>query len=266
MRIAAVLVLYEITLEQSETYRSLLAQTKIPYLVYDNSQFPQPIQAEGCIQYIHNASNVGVSTAYNTAILWAQKHAFSHLLLLDADTQFPPNAFYKYAEAAVKYPHKIILPHIISNQRVVSPFYFKIGKAFYGDAIAFGNIKLGNILAINAGTLLPVAHFNFQLWYNPAILLDWSDVYAFRQMALLGAQAQHIPLILEHHLSEHSLQNTHAAMFRFSTYLDGLKQMQFKGFENLFTTFWACLKGLKLSYRHKKVWFIKKCYKALYAK
>ena len=114
IRIAAVIVLYKESLQDSVTYQSLLASANIPFLVYDNSQNPEAHQANRDFETYHNSDNPGVSAAYNFAWNWAVKNEFSHLLLLDSDSNFPKNAIEVYPNPSVggifylQYPEELV--------------------------------------------------------------------------------------------------------------------------------------------------------------
>ena len=254
IRIAAVVVLYKELLEETDTYRSLLHSLDIPTLVYDNSPNPQKIESKGHLTYVHDPSNPGVSKAYNYAMTWAKSIEASHLLLLDSDSVFPDKAIDAYQEGALQYPQQLILPSLFSSGRRVSPFYFQGGKSHYGDTIEYGAVSLGKVLAINAGALLPLGSLD-GVSYNEALRLDWSDIHFFRSLSKTGLQTQHIPLVIQHGLSEHGTRSLESAQFRFSLYRRGIPLVADNWAEHLMMLFWAKLKALKLCLRYKVAWF-----------
>ena len=250
MNLAAVVVLYEQKLKDSSSYKSLLQHSDIPVFVYDNSPQPQEVEEDKMV-YRHNPSNPGVSKAYNEAIQWAGKNNSTHLLLLDSDSEFSENALEKYREAIQQHPEKIILPEVRSSGHKISPFYFKRGKSYYGDDISYGTIELGKIAGINSGTIVPIKAIQHN--FNENLPLDWSDIYFFRSNRKV--KAIHIPLLVQHSLSEHEKQSLESAKFRFKTYLSGISKVADTPFEKWLMIFRAKLKSVKLSLRYRTIWF-----------
>ena len=263
-KIAAVMVVYNQSVEETETYRSLLRNANFSYLIYDNSPEPQRIEKSKGGTYIHNSKNPGVSKAYNEAIKWAKSISASHLLLLDSDSIFPENSEEMYKKSIVEFPNKLILPSLFSQQRKISPFYFSIGKSHYGDKIEEGELILGKKLAINAGALLPLVQLN-NIRFNEMLPLDWSDVEFFRKLACTSTEVQHISLIIQHGLSEHEERPLTSAKFRFSLYLKGISIVSSGVFEKLMMYFWAKLRALKMSFQYKTSWFLIQYVKNFYA-
>jgi len=262
VKIAAVLVVYEQVISETETYRTLLKNTNIPYLVYDNSLNEQVVEGEN-MSYVHNPNNPGVSKAYNEAINWAKKIKASHLLLLDSDSVFPDFAFEQYEAAILTFPNRLILPSLVSENRKISPFYFSNGKTHYGGSIEEGQMQLGEKLAINAGSLLPINALG-NIRFNETLPLDWSDVYFFRRLSKTSIQAQHIALQINHGLSEHQQKNLESAKLRFDLYLRGIPEVSEGSRERLLMYFWAKLKAIKLALHYKSLWFPTQYLKRLY--
>ena len=262
VKIAAVLVVYEQVISETETYRTLLKNTNIPYLVYDNSLNEQVLEGKN-MSYVHNSNNPGVSKAYNEAIKWAKKIKVSHLLLLDSDSVFPDSAFEQYEAAILTFPNQLILPSLVSANRKISPFYFSNGKTHYGDYIEEGQMQLGEKLAINAGSLLPINALG-NICFNETLPLDWSDVYFFRRLSKTSIQAQHIALKINHGLSEHQQRNLASVKFRFDLYLRGIPEVSEGSWEKLLMYFWAKLKAIKLAFRYKSLWFLTQYLRRLY--
>jgi len=250
--IAAVIVIYNKAIKNSETFQSLLSDLDIPILVYDNSTKRQESGSLNNVEYQYDSSNSGVSKAYNYAIAWAKKKNCSHLLLLDSDSEFPKDAILEYEKTILEYPEKIVLPAMISNGHKISPFYFKSGKSQYGDDIKFGDLELGKIVAINSGMLIPLKQIDGG--FNENLPLDWSDIDFIR--ILENVKAIHIPLEVHHGLSEHEDRNISSAKYRYITYLKGIKLVALNFRERLLMLFWAKLKALKLCLKYKTLWFI----------
>ena len=258
IRIAAVIVLYNESLQDSVTYQSLLASANIPFLVYDNSQNPEAHQANRDFETYHNSDNPGVSAAYNFAWNWAVKNEFSHLLILDSDSNFPLNAIEVYRKFVEKNQEQVIVPTMKSANRVISPFYFKLGKTHYGEGISYGEISAKNILSINSGMLVPISVFQLTNGYNENLPLDWGDIAFVRKLRKHGVKSVHIPLLVEHGLSEHHKANVESVKFRFEKQVEGFHHVAENRFEKWMMYFWLVLKSVKLTVKYKTIWFFKR--------
>jgi glycosyltransferase involved in cell wall biosynthesis len=254
-QIAAVMVVYNQKVDETKTYKSFLYNCAFPILIYDNSPTSQEVTLPINFKYFHNPKNPGVSAAYNCAAHWAKENGSTHLLLLDSDSSFPVNAAELYLKAMEENGDKIILPTMKSENRKISPFYFKWGKTWYGDNIKEGVIKLGNILAINSGMLIPIKVFESVNGFNPDISLDFSDIDFVYRISKKYHSASHIPLLVNHGLSEHEEKPIESVKFRFGTYLQGLKRVSVEPATKPLMWYWAKLKALKLSLKHGTSYF-----------
>ena len=261
--LAAVIVLYKERLEDSITYKTLLKHANLPVFVYDNSPLSQIVKSDLQFTYVSNPINPGVSKAYNEAWKWAEKNNFTHLLVLDSDSSFPENSVSDYIVAATNYPESLIMPTMMSKERKISPFYFKFGKSHYGENISFGKIQLGKIVAINSGLLIPISVFRKIGGYNELLPLDWSDVCFMRKAAIKNIEAFHVPLQVQHGLSEHIKTSVESAMFRFALQLDGVRHVAFSWREKYQMYFWMAFKSLKLSLQHGSFWFLMRFFKTI---
>lgn len=256
VKLAAVIVLYKEKLEATTSYLSLLKEANLPIFCYDNSPHPNEPSGIENLTYVSNPENPGVSTAYNAAWVWAKEHGISHLLLLDTDSKFPEKTIEQYLIYLEANPEKIIAPSVYSKQRRISPFYFKYGKSFYGDNIKYGDFTLGEMIAINSGTVVPLKVLEECKGFEQSLPLDWSDVYFMRKAGKLGFKAFHMDMRVEHGLSEHENQSTASVKYRFGLQLEAIKIVSNSMNEKFLMLFWACLKSVKLSFRHKTSWFI----------
>ena len=263
IRLAAVIVLYKELLQDSDTYKSFLAKSNLPLLVYDNSPNIQQHKVEIDYTLVSDLTNPGVSKAYNEAWIWAKKNNYSHLLLLDSDSSFPENAFHEYLIALKGHEDKLIVPSMISNSRKISPFYFKFGKSHYGENISFGKIQLGKIVAINSGLLIPLSVLNITKGFNENLPLDWSDVYFIRKASNLNVEAIHISLNVEHGLSEHGKAAVDSVLNRFQHQIKGIKFISSSSIENIQMKFWIGLKALKYSLKFRSIKFLTLFFKHL---
>ena len=255
-KMAAVIVLYQKNLIETESFQSILKDLDIPILVYDNSPLQQEVLQKNNIEYYHNPANPGVSEAYNYAAKWAGEKTCTHLLLLDSDSSFSEGAFENYKKAVKKNPDELILPQVMSSGFKISTFYFKYGKSFYGDKIPVGTIELKQLAAINSGMLIPLKWFKALGGYSTHLPLDWSDIEFVRRFAKKKKTAIHIPLVIQHGLSEHQQESIESAKRRYGIYLRGIKNVSTSFTEYLLMLLWAKLKAIKLCFKYKTTWFL----------
>ena len=256
VKIAVVVVIYNEQIGNVKSYQSLLKYC-VPedVLIYDNSRSAQ--ENPYGFHYLHDPSNPGVSKAYNYAASQAISKSYSHLLILDSDSEFPKDALETYRKAARKNPNRLILPQVVADGKVISPFWFKWGKSWYGEHIKEGKLEFWQIAAINSGTLIPLFEFEKTKGYDENIPLDWSDIAFCRQLGRLNIGGVKLPMQIKHDLSESNLSSWELAKFRFKTYMLGMKATPAKHlFEALLMVIWAKLKALKLVWRYKSFWFL----------
>jgi len=177
-----IVVLYNIPLEESESFRSIREMDTgggINLFVYDNSKRPQTIKAyDGLhITYVHDSKNSGVSKAYNEGAEHARKHKKKWVLLLDQDTALPATLLNSYREATEKNPElKLFVPVLkLKNGKIFSPCTYRFKRGFYLDTIEKGIHSLQKLSPVNSGMLIDVDAFFEVGGYNDQVKLDFSD-------------------------------------------------------------------------------------------
>ncbi|MDQ6529599.1 glycosyltransferase [Flavobacterium sp. LHD-85] len=188
-----VLVLYKTSLEDSKTINSLenILEERVNLLVFDNSPERQ-YESEKFnykkfnIEYYHDLTNPGLSTAYNHALDIAYKSRYSWLLLLDQDTTFTKMFFDDIKELRVeKLPSSVvaIIPRVVSQSesKSISPV-----KIYPGGVCRPLNPLVGEISApisgINSGTMLRVSYMNSINGFSKEYSLDMLDHWYFRRI------------------------------------------------------------------------------------
>lgn len=193
--ILVVIVLYKSDLAHSDTVKTLgnsfELNSKIDLLVYDHSPNRQYESnrfeyANFSVQYVHDSSNSGLSTAYNYAYQLAIQNKKSWLLLLDQDTFFTK----KYLEEIidldidrlVKKP-VAILPRInsLDNSQVISPSKMFLGGICRPIRIESGIVD-SKITGINSGTILSTAYLNEINGFTTMYTLDMLDHWYFKKI------------------------------------------------------------------------------------
>lgn len=173
-----VLVLYNCKLTDSKSYNTFLKKNnKLSIYVYDNSPYKQQITLPN-IKYIHNPSNPGLGTAYNTAAKYAIAKHYKWIMILDQDTTFPQNALQQYLNAINEHPSILLFApkHKITNGKYLSPtpYYHKTSKL--QNSAPTGVIKLLPYAPINSGMLINLSLFIKAGGYDEKVRLDFSDI------------------------------------------------------------------------------------------
>lgn len=175
--IYVVIVLYRIRLHESTAFNTLIRANGITdFLVYDNSPCADETREaypETAI-YVHDASNSGLSKAYNLAAKKAHEKEFTHLLILDQDTCFVPGAWEKYAEQWEQ--DNICAPFVRTKQgMILSPVNISGIRKHIVRNIVPGDYSLYDYAVINSGCLIPISLFEKSGGYSERVSLDFSD-------------------------------------------------------------------------------------------
>lgn len=233
--ILAVVVLYNRRIEESETISSLnkslasLNET-LDLVVYDNSIEKRcesgTIFQHGCfiIHYFHDASNPGVSKAYNFAAQYAKKINKIWILVLDQDTNFPDDAFSTYISAVrLQQSIKLFVPILkLSDDRIISPSRYCFKRGFALKKITFGLHSLNKISPLNSGMLIELEAFSIVGGYNEKVKLDFSDFQFIERFKKTFDHFYVVNVIALHEFSN-SESNHSKLNERFVFYCDGAK-------------------------------------------
>lgn len=187
-QIIGVIVLYNKRLKESETVISLNKSVQhssvmLDMIVYDNSLLSDLTNSEVFIydslriHYFHDASNPGVSKAYNFAAKVAKQLNKQWILLLDQDTTFPLESIEKYVQAIHQLPDiKLFSPILkLGTGNIFSPcrYYFKRGFGLKNITIGINSFQ--HISPLNSGMLIDLDSFGATGGYNENVKLDFSD-------------------------------------------------------------------------------------------
>ena len=258
--LVCILVLYKLTLEESDTFISLSksiesTSSKCTIVVYDNSPEPHynssKIYPNWNILYVHNKENGGVSIAYNEGAKLAQTLNKKWLLLLDQDTYFELNLFEKYFENINSYQiGKVFVPILKSGFNNISPSYYflKRGKAM-GDIIP-GPLKFKNKTFLNSGLLISLDTFLEAKGYIETIKLYYSDFSFSEKLSRINKYFYVVDSFAKHSLNSNDGSN----IITFTIYCQGAyqfsKESNLSGGIFLFIT--VLLRSVKLSIKYRK--------------
>lgn len=225
-----VMVVYRCRLDESETYATLLTRTQFrAFMLYDNS--PEgftidPTSLPPCAVYVRDPDNGGVSKAYNAAADYAERHGFTHLLLLDQDTRFPADAIDAYLAAPDG--HAMIAPRL--STRDGRPFSPVTSGAWSlrGVALPPGEYELHAYSPVNCGMCIALTAFRRAGGYNPRVRLDYADFDFTRRLAAGNPRFALIDLDLSQDFSNDT-PHLHALVGRFRLYTDSALHVTTRG-------------------------------------
>ncbi len=213
VRLFAVVVLYQMTRDDSAAIRSLQEATHYPLLgpldleilFYDNTPGePETGSLPEGMRYEAAGRNMGLAAAYNRALEIAELQKRPWLLLLDQDTALPPY-FLESVRTQIKefeaYESVVALvPKVRSSGVLVSPKSVK----FFGLG-TLGKTQSGvlhtEITAINSGTVLRCDFVRSIGGFNRSYWLDYLDHWLFRQIYAAGKEVAVSKCEIEHQLS-----------------------------------------------------------------
>jgi rhamnosyltransferase len=256
-----ILVIYEIKITDSTTYRSLInshVENKITLFIYDNSQIEQQVPDSNnfSVMYHHDPRNSGVSRAYNKGFEVAQANNKSHLLLLDQDSSLPTHWVQYYSKAG-KSNSVITVPITVSGKRIISPFKYWICAGWSMNFIEAGLKNLKDYLTINNGILISTDLFRALGGYDERIKLDFSDFGFLHKAQKMKIQLHVIDMTVSHNLSALQRQKKENVENRFKYYAAGNKiYAEYTG-HNVIHFLVGLLRAAKLVARYRSVSFIK---------
>ena len=163
MNILPVVVLYNVDFRRTNAYRTLLCAYKGRILLYENS--PEPMNRAYMSQtvlYRHDATNGGVSAAYNYAAMMAKRMGqVDALLLLDEDTSFERDYIQTLQQAMTDRPAvSLFVPQVVYRvNRPFSPIVRSALRWHRGAKLAPGVYSLNRYLPVNSGACIRLAAF-----------------------------------------------------------------------------------------------------------
>lgn len=188
VKIFAVIVLYNMFIEESSTYNSIKDELDIEIFLCDNSTKEYPNKEYNYkrnVNYINMGGNVGLSKAYNR-VLEEIGDREGILCLFDDDTTIPSSYFDKIRIAQKRDPQATVFLPIVydDNHELLSP---SLMRKYYLRRVS--NIsKIGeNITGINSGMAINMQNFSDHKYrYNEKIFLDFIDHLFIRDMRKKG--------------------------------------------------------------------------------
>lgn len=261
----AVIVLYQITLEESLSFQTLksslaLENSDLSLLVYDNSPTcanrSSLFEVDNMqIHYVSDVDNSGLSVAYNMAYKLAIRLKKKYLLLLDQDSIFPPDYFSVLSESVLKYnAEHLFVPHLVENGMLLSPCKFTFYKGRVWKNVHDGVISIADKSIFNSGICISLLAYNSIGGYNEAIPLDFSDHYFISEYKKKYLTFVLLPTIVKHSFSSFDSDKL-KVLRRFKLYCRGTREYanSHKGF--IVILFWNLLRSVKLAWRCRDLTF-----------
>lgn len=210
------------------SYNAFEGFNEINIFVFDNTDlqdwalewpsFPKDIN----LNYVHFNTNPGISFAYNEIANFAKKNSFDWLVFLDQDSLLPINAYEIYNNFALLEKEGIAVPKVYSNNKLISPSYYK----YYRTSPVFESIvkgmKLQNITCINSGLMISVVSYFSSGGYDSNLRLDFCD-HEFIERASKKLNYLNVLDFVLHQDFSTDTNDLNKAIFRYKLFLKDLK-------------------------------------------
>jgi GT2 family glycosyltransferase len=268
-KILITLVTYKQSYINTVAYQSItrnveqLKNIEMSLFIYDNS--PYSSEAPNLLGinqiYRHDATNPGVSKAYNCGFQYAKELGYDWVILMDQDTILTNSGLNEYLKSINNFPDILIhAPILKSGETIISPSLYKFRRGFPIKTIEPGIKQLGKISPLNSGMCINAKVFNEMGVYNEKIRLDFSDFDFIRRVAGKVKRFVLMPVVFSHSLSSEDETFESAAM-RYKFYCNGAYHSIINSFDNYILGIVVFLRGFKLSVKFKKLIFFKVFYK-----
>ena len=232
---------------------------KVDLYIYDNSPEPQEIEPNEYfnIIYVHDATNPGVSKAYNTACKKAESLNKQWILIFDQDTTLPIDAIEDYCKAILEVEPEIniIAPQLFCNNKMISPCKYILHRGFLLSSMPKGRFQIKGHSFLNSGLLLRICSIRKTGFFDEN-LFDYSDHEFIFRFAKENKFAKIINIQLKHDLSSFADTNDNQTVNRFRMLAKASRYMA-KKHHSPFPIFWLIVRSLKLFLLTKRCEYIK---------
>jgi GT2 family glycosyltransferase len=205
--LCVIVVLYQRALSASPTYTSLSYQRLLGsrdlFVVYDNSPHSNlgPIPAGW--EVVTDSSNGGLLAAYRHAISRAKAAHCPWILLLDQDTELPPDfLLIAHKNLARLQDHTdvvAIVPIVKAGDEQVSPMLPRLGRE--SPFLPRDVVETRWLMAINSGTCVRVDFIESIGGFSEIFWLDYLDHWLFKMIHNRGKSVYVGNMVLQHDLS-----------------------------------------------------------------
>lgn len=221
----AVVVLYNVDIRETETYRSLLKQTKTDFniLFIDNSTVVnknENYSQSANLKYISMEGNAGISKAYNKALEFLEDKA-THVVWFDDDTHLPMNYIEVLYAALQNTTASVFLPIVISQNKIISPTRAREWKKYFATAADIERNK-DQLTAINSGMCVALSIYeNYR--YDARIFLDYVDHLFMEYIRSQKVRVKILPVQLEQNFSLDTKGESASVKQRFNIFMNDVE-------------------------------------------
>jgi len=213
-RVLAVMVLYEMTLEESSTWRAMsgVLNTRpevaeaVEVMVADNSTEPQAMPEGFTGTYLHDRGNAGLAPRYNEALKIAAGRGIEWLLLFDQDTN-PTEAYFLEmlrltADLQEDASIAVIVPKLVMDGRILSPHAPVFRRPEYEVELGSSGVIGRDVRAFNSGAVVRVSEVEAIGGFPEEYWLDYLDHATFHRIQERGKSVYVMDAVLDHELSD----------------------------------------------------------------
>lgn len=258
-----VLVLYKMEVPESPAVISLTTglqsmQQRTSIFIYDNSplEHQYKLNESWITNYKHDASNPGVSKAYNAGFKCAKAQNKSWMLLVDQDSEFEKDFFLKIKDAIESNPdQKLFIPIMMDKKGIVSPFHFQFGRGFRLKQISAGKYQLVKKKFINSGLLISSDLFELAGGFDEQYKLDFSDLAFIERLKLITSTFLVIDSKCEHSLFAAKHSSLEETLVRFEIYCQSANLLGNQT-GNYWVYLWKHVRAIVFSFKYFDTRFI----------
>lgn len=245
-----------------ESYYQGLYDYQLYISIYDNTDFDEwdsisdsPDFNNINIKYYRDASNTGISAAFNHFAKLSQQINAQWIVFLDQDTSLPINFFQQYLEKSLNTNKNIAFPKVYAKKYLLSPSYYKWYRTSVIKNIST-ELLLENITAINSGMMIRSDFYLQNGGYNKDLRLDFCDHEFIERINNKNIVADIIDVSLYQEFSSQT-NNKKKSIERYKLYIKDLKIYGKNKNKILFFLRVDLLHLLKEIYRNRSLEFLK---------
>lgn len=220
MKFGAIIVNYNLNIDESKTYNCFKKNFDGDVIVIDNStsekftSYNQKICSDDNIDYKSFGENIGLSKAYNYGVTHLKRKNVDFIITLDNDTNIP-NEYFELLNS-FNFDSKTVYAPLVYNQnkQLTSPTYHDDNYIIdFFKQRKYGNLKTiqqlipnKNIYAINSGLIIPVDLFE-SFSYNEDLFIDCVDHNICKELYVLGYTINIFPVNIYQNYSTEEIGN-----------------------------------------------------------
>jgi GT2 family glycosyltransferase len=256
-----ILVLYEMSLNDSAAFKSLsraLQSKNCSLFVYDNSSQAQTVEGENWnIIYRHDASNPGVSKAFNEGFKKAKELNKKWLMLADQDTVFPEHVFEKYFTGVARLGEEVFVPVLKDKGGIVSPLKFYWGGGHRIKSLDKEvQLPVQKYFFHNSGIFISTNAFGKAGGYDENLALDFSDFSFAKRLGEHFLCFRVLDVVCSHDLASTSPQALDRRLSRFKHYQKSASLFNETYLQSSLLMPRVFLRAIKLSWQYRTLKFI----------